>query len=1235
MSISPPPLSPSSPTGSPSSPSSPHYLAAQSLSDSDHRFPPSSPPQGPAPTLPVPPVAPVSRARSGSRTYSEVQAEEKELERRRTKSRERGDPEPQHDHGHDGSPQGEDGLSIGELRAEMETLFSLRRRSMSQPLTVDPDLPPTAPPTSAPPASAIRPKLSLTITPPGHEIPGGGLSPTAPSPAETGTLVRRKSSTSGRLPSEHPLPTPLPPIPSPPLPPQYANNSPTSDQSSLSATSQIPSQDLFWLPASLHPELAPQEFKAFIREQTRPDALARRTSLGHSASVSGGRPGRRVSMLRGEYKPRKDDGVGEGGLGGGGVGTAQLRRTASSGGAGAGSRRSMSGSTLNFEELTIKDLQRLEELAAKAESEGATEGEGEGERLGRVLRRSLSLNPHRMAAAGGAQLPGVLDPSLDPSAHLSSASWDADDADAADSDAPIIIPPPGQILRRNARTKIRKTGPGGEILGGRGGSRFGSRRTRSTGGESVGVTSPVLGGQEDDAGGDVSFESVESDDHYRAGVAPPVRQASEGESLEGSSPPSSDNQHADVQHIEVAPIPPPAVPHLVADEPAPPIVESPVTSPSLEGAPPVALPVSASHPAVISPASAEYDWASQHLPRQSNPPPPPLPLPPQQPSYNIHPAAQTSQREPFSAVPPPQAVPVPLPAALERKASDSSIASSVSSKSESHKSGSAKEKKSGWARLGLGSSKDDEAKKKKGKVKEKEREREKERDKDADGSSSAHSTAEEKPNSNKEKQKDSSSLFGGLFGRRRAEYDHPLPPATTPSPPPEVHTPPPPPTASGALLPNGRYANFYRLPIHVERAIYRLSHIKLANPRRPLYEQVLISNLMFWYLGLIQKPQPPPPAAQPVPVPGLRHQHASPSTSGTAPVEEQQYPAAKEPSHKRVGLSKPANDPRRGARAAEMPVKQPSYEVQNQQLEQERYHQQQQQHHQPSQHHQQQPTTHQYHHHVPPQQSAPSPSSSSSSSLHLQPQSTTPTHQHSAYTPHPQPATPCSSKTPFFSGAPLSPPAEASNGDLKARSPDRASAPAAIYTARSSSNSHVPTATADDDADDDRPLASQTQQREPYPPHRPTPVTSYPKHDIGFEVTSRSYGGSGGGSSNRSSLDLKRVSIMSDKSFDASEIYEAYGAPNGGASPPMGSTLEIPPSSTAAPPLAPQQQKPASALAPIEKPANALLGTVAPRGSSLRALSDPSAGGVKKGRHPVVTPVGAADGGRGGTSEYR
>jgi hypothetical protein len=43
----------------------------------------------------------------------------------------------------------------------------------------------------------------------------------------------------------------------------------------------------------------------------------------------------------------------------------------------------------------------------------------------------------------------------------------------------------------------------------------------------------------------------------------------------------------------------------------------------------------------------------------------------------------------------------------------------------------------------------------------------------------------------------------------------------------------------------------YRFPIHVERAIYRLSHLKLGNTKRPLRQQVLLSNFMYAYLNLV------------------------------------------------------------------------------------------------------------------------------------------------------------------------------------------------------------------------------------------------------------------------------------------------------------------------------------------------------------------------------------------------
>ncbi|KAI8372459.1 activator of mitotic machinery Cdc14 phosphatase activation C-term-domain-containing protein [Blakeslea trispora] len=46
---------------------------------------------------------------------------------------------------------------------------------------------------------------------------------------------------------------------------------------------------------------------------------------------------------------------------------------------------------------------------------------------------------------------------------------------------------------------------------------------------------------------------------------------------------------------------------------------------------------------------------------------------------------------------------------------------------------------------------------------------------------------------------------------------------------------------------------YTRYPIQTEHAIYRLSHQKLSNSHRPLQQQVMISNLMFWYLSVSNK----------------------------------------------------------------------------------------------------------------------------------------------------------------------------------------------------------------------------------------------------------------------------------------------------------------------------------------------------------------------------------------------
>lgn len=50
--------------------------------------------------------------------------------------------------------------------------------------------------------------------------------------------------------------------------------------------------------------------------------------------------------------------------------------------------------------------------------------------------------------------------------------------------------------------------------------------------------------------------------------------------------------------------------------------------------------------------------------------------------------------------------------------------------------------------------------------------------------------------------------------------------------------------------------NWTRFSIMEERAIYRMAHIKLANPRRELYSQVLLSNFMYSYLAKVQSQHP-------------------------------------------------------------------------------------------------------------------------------------------------------------------------------------------------------------------------------------------------------------------------------------------------------------------------------------------------------------------------------------------
>ncbi|KAJ2493697.1 hypothetical protein IWW37_000328 [Coemansia sp. RSA 2050] len=117
-----------------------------------------------------------------------------------------------------------------------------------------------------------------------------------------------------------------------------------------------------------------------------------------------------------------------------------------------------------------------------------------------------------------------------------------------------------------------------------------------------------------------------------------------------------------------------------------------------------------------------------------------------------------------------------------------------------------------------------------------------------------------------------------------------------------------------------------RLPIHIERAIYRLASIKLANPRRPLLQQVLLSNMMFWYLELINPRSQQAQLAAAAAASAQEHQAPAtpkspakqPPKSGSPPQQQRQQQQQQQQQQKQSGGG---SSERRGKRGAPAPSK--------------------------------------------------------------------------------------------------------------------------------------------------------------------------------------------------------------------------------------------------------------------------------------------------------------------------
>ena len=568
---------------------------------------------------------------------------------------------------------------------------------------------------------------------------------------------------------------------------------------------------LYWVPASVHPELAPMEFKTFLDKKVK--------SL------------RRRSEERGALSPEALSREGSG---------ASLRR-----------RKSM----------LSKQIDNTNGRGAEGYTDGA-------ERLDR-RRSQLGLEP---MTAGHPNLQDLEVLVNEPERFIQRLSLekgvDTGSGDASPTDDNPILPnPQANQLKRSTRTTYRR---GGSLRKGERGPV--ARRAAKLGDAENEESLRRPPSQDNGSLTRVQTEPTPASEKVTENFSRPGRMNRRAGGLSGASQTTSFEEPANRPSSEA--------PEQPRERPQPRPFVSQIASNGRLGIPPEAL-HSKTVPSIVE-TPPEDSRHSNYVPERSSshvPPPPPAPMPhapsgPDSPS-RMH---KLSQSRTNQAVKPNQTLnemtshPSPLPGNNTRTDSLSFIPTLTEEKRGDPKKSKDKKgndvdggRKSSWSWGSLLGSEEkerrrleDEKESKKSKVKigkvtdksydstrldvlqttmEGSRGRESlvldRGDLRLEEERKKESSRKSNPDAKKEKDGFFSSLLGG--GKRKAERESAgrkhLSRTLSPEPPVRV------------LRPDFDY-NWTRFSILEERAIYRMAHIKLANPRRALHSQVLLSNFM-------------------------------------------------------------------------------------------------------------------------------------------------------------------------------------------------------------------------------------------------------------------------------------------------------------------------------------------------------------------------------------------------------